>query len=65
MPSTAASTDSASENVNFLWEDRLVGTGVGERSSSVVEILTLNSFSYCLQHNVDFGHGVRGADSKP
>ena len=65
MPSTTASTDSALENVNFLWEDRLVGTGGGERSSSVVEILTLSFFIYCLQHNVGFGHKIRGADSKP
>ena len=43
----------------------MVGRAGGERSSSVVEILTLHFFTYCLQHYVGLGHKIRTADSEP
>src|SRR5437879_753374 len=36
----------------------MVGRAGGERSSSVVEILTLHFFTYCLQHYVGLGHKI-------
>jgi len=57
---------SALENVNFLWENKMVGRGGRDRSSSAVEILTLNFFIHCLQHyDAGFRPKIRAADGKP
>ena len=66
VSSTATSMGSALENVNFLWENKMVGRGGRDRSSSAVEILTLNFFIHCLQHyDAGFGPKIRVADGKP
>ena len=65
IPNSATSIRSLLENVVLLWESKMVGRGGGDRSSLIVEILTLNFFTHCLQHNVAFGPKIRGADGKP
>jgi hypothetical protein len=43
----------------------MVGRGGRDRSSSAIEILTLNFFIHCQQHyDAGFGHKIRGAYSK-